>query len=664
MMQLSFNLVLHAANDATELPVSASGRCGENLVPIMNYFSKHNEIIYLLPLTWKYTRVRVVRDALARSIVTVKMSSFFTTPASQKKRKRSDNPAGKPSKRRDVERSTDRRKQSRPNSRPDREVQRDESISGSDSEDDVEPESAEESEATSEEDETAGERRLRLAKRYLEQVKDEVDEAGFDAADLDKDIIAQRLKEDVDESKGRQFRLIANSMDFANADHTNFRADTQATTAVAVCKPYVYTVSKDKTLIKWEIPPPSLIARTNGPTKRSHTGKRKPKQVAYVKGIKVRASMKQQNGHRGAILSLAVSPDGQFVATGGADKKLIIWSASDLRPLKTFYMHRDGVTGLDFAPSQSNSSGFGAQLFSASMDRSIKTYSLAGEDSLAYVETLFGHQDHVVGVSAMAMDQCVSVGARDRSARLWRVVDETQLKFLGDSSRNDEYHAGNLDCVAALPPQHFVTGSDAGTICLWSMHKKKPVFTIQTAHGVDEVPPLEDVTSESDPKVIEELKKSDRRRPAPRAITALAALHGTDVVFSGSWDGWIRVWKVSDDKRSLISLGVIGKPVESNQLNGTNTGDDIEMVSPVNDSRTSNSPTGPVKGIINSLAVFERRKETVSEFGGKKEGESQGLCVVAGIGKEMRLGRWMRLESSRNGAIVFEVSLKDKTVVQ
>lgn len=590
------------------------------------------------------------------------MSSFFTTPASQKKRKRSDNPTGKPSKRRDVERSTDRRnkngQKSRTGAERGREDERDESISGSDSEEEIEPESAEESEATSEEDETAGERRLRLAKRYLEKVKDEVDEAGFDAADLDRDIIAKRLKEDVDEAKGRQFRLIANNLDFEGADHINFRADTQATTAVAVCKPYVYTASKDKTLIKWELMPPNPSARTNGVPSKSHTGKRKPKQVAFVKGVKVRASAKQQHGHTGAILSLAVSPDGQFVATGGADKKLIIWSASDLRPLKTFYMHRDAVTGLDFAPSQINQTGFGAQLFSASMDRSIKAYSLAGEDSLAYVETLFGHQDHVVGISALAMDQCVSVGARDRSARLWRVVDETQLKFLGDSSRNDEYHAGSLDCVAALPPQHFVTGSDAGTISLWSMHKKKSLFTIQTAHGVDSVPPLEDVTSESDPKVIEELKKSDKRRPAPRAITALVALPGTDVVLSGSWDGWIRVWKVSDDKRSLLSLGVIGQPTENAQTNGTTNDEDVGMKGVHEVQETQKFQMGPVKGIINSLALFERRKETVSEFGGKKEGESQGLCVVAGIGKEMRLGRWMRLKEARNGAVVFEVSLK------
>ncbi|KAK5101512.1 pre-rRNA processing protein [Exophiala xenobiotica] len=614
------------------------------------------------------------------------MSSFFTASESQRKRKRPENDRpGKPRKRQDVNggtgRSTDRGRgrgrggriktsdRARPPQRQQREQdeERDESISGSDTaQDEASAGSAGETEASSEEDETAAERRVRLAQRYLDRIKGEVDEAGFDAEDLDRDIIARRLKEDVDEVKGRQFRLIANTLDFENPDKITFRADTHSTTAVAVCKPYVYTVSKDKTLIKWQLQPPSEDAR-----QRKGGVKRKPKQLAYVRGIKIKATSPQQHGHTGAILSLAASPDGNYVATGGADKKLIIWRASDLTPLKTFYTHRDGVTGLDFAPITSNQSGFGAQLFSASMDRSIKTYSLAGDDSLAYVETLFGHQDHVLAVSALSQDQCVSVGARDRSARLWKVVDETQLKFLGDSSRNDEYQTGSLDCVAAIPPQHFVTGSDSGALQLWSMHKKKSLFTIRKAHGVDDLPPLEEVTSESDPKVIAELKKSDKRRPTPRGITALIALPGTDIILSGSWDGWVRVWKVSDDKRSLAPFAILGKQDEDIQMNDTLNGtitvngttDDGEQT-PVADhphpnptSAASTGP-GPVRGIINSLAVFERRKETTNEFGGKKEGESEGLCVVAGTGKETRLGRWLNIKSGRNGAVVFEIPLK------
>jgi len=55
--------------------------------------------------------------------------------------------------------------------------------------------------------------------------------------------------------------------------------------------------------------------------------------------------------------------------------------------------------------------------------------------------------------------------------------------------------------------------------------------------------------------------------------------------------------------------------------------------------------------------VFERRREITNEFGGKKEGESQGICIVAGTGKEMRLGRWMKIPQGKNGAVVFEVPL-------
>lgn len=577
------------------------------------------------------------------------MSSFFTLPASQRKRKRENAAPGKARKRREVGRGDAQdlvEEQTRRKGRP----VRDDSISGSESEDEAQPDSdAEESEATSEEGETAAERRVRLAQRYLDNIKQEIDETGFDAEDLDRDLIAQRLKEDVDEAQGRQFRLIAQTLDFANATHTAFRADTETTTGVAICQPYVYTVSRDKTLIKWELQPPTGQRR------------RKPKQLAYVRGIKVRASAPQQHGHNGAILAVAASPDGKYVATGGADKKLIIWSAEDLRPLKTFTTHRDGITGLAFAPTSNNQSGLGQQLFSASMDRSLKTYNLTGEDSLAYVETLFGHQDHIVDVSAVSVDQCVTVGARDRKAIWWKVVDESLTKFLGDSSTKDQYHTGCLDCVAALPPQNFVTGSDSGSISLWSIHRKKAVFTLHTAHGVEGPPPLEEVTSEADPKVIEALKKDDRRRPIPRPITALAALPGTDVVLSGSSDGWIRVWKLSDDKRSLISLGTIGKNEEqSEKANGHINGvsEQVEHVNGDAGSPTDSSATeGPVRGYVNSLVVFERRKQITNEFGGKKEGECQGVCVVAGTGKDMRLARWKKLPHGRNGAMVFEVPL-------
>lgn len=120
------------------------------------------------------------------------MSSFFTVPASQRKRKREDRAAAPASKKRGVDAKNaggDRRAK-----------EREESISGSDLDEDDEIESivsGEESESDSDEGETAADRRLKLAERYLDNVREDVDEVGFDAAEIDRDLIAERLKEDV-----------------------------------------------------------------------------------------------------------------------------------------------------------------------------------------------------------------------------------------------------------------------------------------------------------------------------------------------------------------------------------------------------------------------------------------------------------------------------------
>jgi ribosomal RNA-processing protein 9 len=126
------------------------------------------------------------------------MSSFFTTPASQRKRKREDVNSAGPGKRQNTNvRATSRAKKSELANKV-----RDESISGSGSEDDIKgqkpgEEESEISNESDEEDETGAERRLRLAEKYLENIKGKVDDIGYDAEEIDRDLIAERLHEDV-----------------------------------------------------------------------------------------------------------------------------------------------------------------------------------------------------------------------------------------------------------------------------------------------------------------------------------------------------------------------------------------------------------------------------------------------------------------------------------
>ncbi|KAJ6103868.1 hypothetical protein N7486_004090 [Penicillium sp. IBT 16267x] len=597
------------------------------------------------------------------------MSSFFTVPASQRKRKRDDRAAPPATKKRGVDAKNDGGKAQRPR-------EREESISGSDlDEDEINSViSGEDSESDSDDGETAADRRLKLAERYLDNVREEVDDVGFDAEEIDRDLIAERLKEDVDEFKGRAFRQIADKLSFSTASHSFFRADTQSTTSIAVHSPYVYTVSKDKTLIKWELATPSgpeAPVQDASSKRPPRPQRRKPKQVKYARGMRKIAETGEEHGHTGSILSVAVSPSGRFVATGGADKKLVIWDAETLTPTRTFTQHRDCVSSVAFARHISTMSS-GEQLFTGSYDRTIKTWSISGAGH-AYVETLFGHQDHVTGVAAMTIDQALSVGARDRTARLWKVVEEAQLVFRGGASKKAPYKESNIDCIAALPPAHFVTGSDCGSICLWSMHKKKPLYTVPLAHGLDPIPPLDELSQEVDSETA--AHNTRHMRPMPRWITALTTLPGTDIVLSGSWDGSIRAWRIPEDKKSIIPLGPVGlgssglstPDTPSQQLNqslasGT-PGDDMEI-----DESFQQKMEPLIKGVINDIAVFERRPESdqLESKGSKSQTNTQprGLCIVAAVGKEHRLGRWKCFASNydkatpsdgRNGAVVFEV---------
>ncbi|MCJ1471833.1 pre-rRNA processing protein [Lambiella insularis] len=575
------------------------------------------------------------------------MSSFFTLPASQKKRKRSGADAPTPNKRRTTSKSSTSVAKPAQAKKP----QRDESISGSESDENDTPrqpasEGDEDEGVSSEsdhEDETGAERRLRLAERYLANIKGEVEEGGFDAEQIDKDLIAERLKEDVAETKGRLYRHIASEFAFGESTKTQFRADTLSTTSIATCPPYVYTVSKDMVLIKWQLPNPSP-ASTKAPggksKKEAPPSRRRPTKLLSTRGNTRKSKDPTFQHHTAPILTVAASSDGRFVATGGADKRLIIWSATDLTPLRLFTQHRDSVTGLAFRRGTN-------QLYSSSADRTLKTWSL---NELAYVETLFGHQDQVLDVAALAQERCLSVGARDRTVRLWKVVEETQLVFRGGGGEKKSraqgkegarsFAEGSIDRVAVIDEEMFVTGSDNGSLAMWTMHKKKPVYTVPLAHGLD--PPLkpEEAYAEKEPSY------TVPSGPQPRWITALATVPYSDLIVSGSWDGWVRVWKISEDKKRIEAVGAVGRAPGENEAVGRGAlgsreqagGDAVD-----GEGGSAEGEEQAVRGVVNDLSVFERGDK------GK-----DGLCIVAAVGTEHRLGRWKTVKG-KNGAVVFEI---------
>jgi ribosomal RNA-processing protein 9 len=132
-------------------------------------------------------------------------------------------------------------------------------------------------------------------------------------------------------------------------------------------------------------------------------------------------------------------------------------------------------------------------------------------DEMTYVETLYGHQAGVSAIDCHKAERPISVG-RDRTARGWKLAEDTHLIFRGGSK------VSSADCVTCVKDDWFVSGHDDGHLCMWLTDKKKAVKTISSAHG-------------DEGKI-------------GRGIASVASLKGSDVVATGSNDGYLRLWKV------------------------------------------------------------------------------------------------------------------------
>ncbi|EDO19240.1 hypothetical protein Kpol_1050p100 [Vanderwaltozyma polyspora DSM 70294] len=504
------------------------------------------------------------------------------------------------------------------------------------------------------ETENPADKRRRLAKQYLENLKTEANEImtdaldedeeakkggeidnynNFDARDLDRDIIASRLKQDVAEQQGRVFRFIADKLLIKEAKTSFTRINEKNLTSISCYQPvinkfeydtkensknknkiFAYTVSKDLQLTKYDVT----------------DFNERPKKLKYTKGGKKympKSSYEYENtteGHYDEILTVAASPDGRYIVTGGRDKKLIIWSTEALAPIKVIpTKDRNGaVMSLAFRKNTD-------QLYAACADYKIRTFSI---NQFSQLEILYGHHDLVADISALGLERCVTVGSRDRTAMLWKIPDETRLTFNGgeDTGKllkkwmrqnakegsNGEtiypdkseaptfYGEGSIDVVTMIDDSHFVTGSDNGNLCLWSLAKKKPLSIQRAAHGILPKPDSLRVSGEENSSIRECQLQGDKLTK-PYWITSVYAIPYSNIFISGSWNGSLKVWKLSENLREFEHLG---------DLNNC-------------------------KGVVTKIQVVESGKHGREKF-----------RVLASVSKEHKLGRWVgEIPGARNG---------------
>lgn len=237
------------------------------------------------------------------------------------------------------------------------------------------------------------------------------------------------------------------------------------------------------------------------------------------------------NRNAGQVLSVACSDDGKYVVVGKRDAIVSIY---DIRGkgknslVTTFAGHKGAVTGLAFR-SHSH------QLFSASEDRCIRHYNL---DEMLYLETLYGHQFGVTGIDCHNRERPISV-SRDRTARAWKLAEDSHLIFRGGSK------VQSADAVTVLKDEWFVSGHQDGVVALWNTEKKRAMSSVEHAHG------------------------TDPKSGLGRGVVSISCIKGSDVAATGSSDGYLRLWKVrcttkpggrsSDNKKDRAGIDAIGQ---------------------------------------------------------------------------------------------------------
>ncbi|WP_377479264.1 MAG: WD40 repeat domain-containing protein [Microcoleus anatoxicus] len=171
-------------------------------------------------------------------------------------------------------------------------------------------------------------------------------------------------------------------------------------------------------------------------------------------------------GHSKWVFGVSFSPDGQTLASGGADRTVKIWSLVDIhgkhpldatkfkpvgRLLRTFEGHADRVTQVSFSPD-------GKTLASASFDKTIRLWRL---DDVP-LKTLEGHQNRVLSVTFSPDGQRLASASMDKTIKLWSRTG-VLLETL-------EGHTQRVSSLSFSPDGLLLaSGSHDKTVKIWSL---------------------------------------------------------------------------------------------------------------------------------------------------------------------------------------------------
>ncbi|HEY9906516.1 MAG TPA: WD40 repeat domain-containing serine/threonine-protein kinase [Thermosynechococcaceae cyanobacterium] len=248
---------------------------------------------------------------------------------------------------------------------------------------------------------------------------------------------------------------------------------------------------------------------------------------------------------RGWVTAVAISPNGETLASGGLDDCIRLWSLTTGELLQTLTGHTKPLNCLAFSPG-------GQTLVSCSDDDTIKVWALS---TGRLIRTLTGHTRDVNSVAIDRDGLLLVSGSEDRTVRLWRL--ET-----GATVQTFPVLSGMIRSVTfSADGQLVASGGLDNQIRLWSVQTGQQVRAFAKGHfnSVNAVlirPDGKTLISASKDKTIKlwDLNRGEVVRTLAghqEAVNAIALSSDGKWLVSGSSDKTVKLWSL--DTSSLLT---------------------------------------------------------------------------------------------------------------
>ena len=197
------------------------------------------------------------------------------------------------------------------------------------------------------------------------------------------------------------------------------------------------------------------------------------------------------------VYTVAFSPDGKFLASGGDDNAVILWGVADGSEHKAFIEHSKSVTSVAFSPD-------GKLLASTSLDGFVRLWPVSSEGS----RTSLRHGGWVESVAFSPNGEMLVSGGGDQkgSVTLWDIPQKRDIATFSG-------HEGLVESVAfSLDGRMLASAARDNTVKLWDIAGQRMRRTLSGHSGV---------------------------------VHAVAFSPNGEVLASSSRDNTIKLWKVS-----------------------------------------------------------------------------------------------------------------------